>query len=174
MGFFAVVGFLGVWVLPHPVQEGFLKNAPFIRHFGFGHLLSLDGGDKTTLTLLLYALLMGLLAHEFGFHPAIGAYMAGLILKEEYFISRQVEGSTLNPHENSRRLLDDVAFSWIGPVFFVELGTRLVFHGGLLGDVLPGALLLFAAFFLNVSVPLTIRWWKPHYQRARSVAEGDT
>jgi hypothetical protein len=32
-------------------------------------------GEYTVLSLLLIAVLVGLLAHEFGFHPAVGAYM---------------------------------------------------------------------------------------------------
>jgi Kef-type K+ transport system membrane component KefB len=227
--FFLLVAILSVWILPHPVQNQLLRRIPFISHFGFRHLLSFDSGGKTTLTILLFALLMGLMAHAFGFHPAIGAYMAGLILKEEYFHSGKIGDQWINHHSNSRRILDDVAFSWIGPVFFVELGTRLVLDLDLLLEVLPGALLLFAslflaqvssaalaarytgsfdwrdsvmigfgmlgraelafvvldiayidhqlisdsafytlmitAFFLNISVPLCIRWWKPRYLR---------
>ena len=91
-GFFLLAALLGMWVLPHPVQNRFLRHIPLLGKIGFRHLLSFDSGGKTTLTILLYALLMALLAHEFGFHPAIGAYMAGLILKEEYFISAEVDG----------------------------------------------------------------------------------
>ena len=62
-GFFLLVSFLGALVLPHPVNHRFWSRIPLIRHFGFRHILSFDSGGKTTLTLLLYALLMGLLAH---------------------------------------------------------------------------------------------------------------
>ena len=37
------------------------------------------------LAALIWGLGIGLLAHLFGFHPAIGCYMAGLVLDEEYF-----------------------------------------------------------------------------------------
>jgi Kef-type K+ transport system membrane component KefB len=230
--FFGLVALLGMWVLPDTIQNRFVRRIPLLGNIGIKHLLSFDSGGKTTLTLLLYALLMALLAHEFGFHPAIGAYMAGLILKEEYFFSSEIDGEWIDHYQNSKRILDDVAFSWIGPVFFVELGTLLVFDPDLLILVLPGALLLFVSlfvaqvasaalaarytgnfskedsvmigfgmlgraelafvvmdiayvehqimsvdafytlmitcFFLNISVPLTIRWWKPRYLRGRA------
>ena len=230
--FFLLVAFLGMWVLPHQIQNRFLQKIPLLGRFGIRHLLSFDSGGKTTLTLLLYALLMALLAHEFGFHPAIGAYMAGLILKKEYFSSAEIDGEMIDHYKHSRRLLDEVAFSWIGPVFFVELGTLLIFDLDLFALVLPGALMLFlalfltqvssaalaarytsnfswadsmmigfgmlgraelafvvmdiayvenqilstdafytlmiTAFLLNVSVPLSIRWWKPRYLKAQS------
>lgn len=74
--------------------------------------------------------------------------MAGLILKEEYFFVREEQGEVTNHHQNSRRLLEDVAYNWIGPVFFVELGTKLVFDASLFMEVLPGALFLFLSLFL--------------------------
>jgi len=230
-GFFGVVALLGMWVLPDAIQNRFVQRIPLFGKFGIRHLLSFDRGGKTTLVLLLYALLMALLAHEFGFHPAIGAYMAGLILKEEFFFSSEVDGEWTDSYKHSKRILDEVAFSWIGPVFFVELGTLLVFDLELFTLVLPGAMLLFVslflaqvssaalaarytgnfswedsmmigfgmlgraelafvvmdiayvehqimstdafytlmitAFFLNISVPLTIRFWKPRYLKAQ-------
>jgi len=125
-------------------------------------------------------------------------------------------------------VVDNVAFSWIGPVFFVDLGTKLIFDYSILAVVLPQIAVLFVgmfvgqigsaalaarftgnfcwhesvliglgmlgraelafvvmnigyvqnniitteafytlmatAFILNVSVPLTIRWWKPYFE----------
>ena len=156
--------------------------------------------------------------------------MAGLILKEEFFALTHENESTKNSvYEETRRAIDNVAFSWIGPVFFIVLGTRLIFDtdillsvinetvvltlGLLLGQVLSAGLaarytgkfmwaeswmigfgmlgraelafvvmdiayaqnsiiseemfytLMCTAFCLNVAVPLSIRWWKPHYDR---------
>ena len=146
-----------------------------------------------------------------------------------------MDGEQVDHYKNSRRMLDEVAFSWIGPVFFVELGTTLVFDLDLFLLVLPGALILFlalfiaqvssaslaarytgkftwedsmmigfgmlgraelafvvmdiayvehqimstdafytlmiTAFLLNVSVPLTIRWWKPRYLKGLAQEE---
>ena len=53
--------------------------------------------------------------------------MAGLILKEEYFLfGKQSEDSDFTIHRDTQRIIDSIAFSWIGPVFFIVLGTRLV------------------------------------------------
>ena len=78
-------------------------------------------------SLALVAVLVALLGHEFGFHAAIGAYMTGLVLKEAYFIfGTHTAASDLTIHRDIRRIIDSIAFSWIGPVFFIVLGTRLV------------------------------------------------
>ncbi len=169
---------------------------------------------------MILAVGAGLAAHYFGFHPAVGAYMAGLILREEYFERKE----EFDAYRDTRRILDNVAFSWVGPVFFVQLGTQLVFDwnivvsvipqtialtiGILVGQVLSAGLaarftsgmkwpdswlvglgmlgraelafvvmdiayvqngilnteafytLMFTAFWLNVSVPITINLWK--------------
>jgi len=180
---------------------------------------------------LLLALLVALLGHAFGFHVAVGAYMAGLVLKEEYFVfGAHTPESDLTIHRDTRKIIDSIAFSWIGPVFFIVLGTHLVLDLDILlsvldetlalvsclflGQVLSASLaarytgsfnwaeswmigfgmlgraelafvvldiayvqhsiindqmfytLMFTAFSLNVAVPLTIRWWKPHYLRS--------
>ena len=174
---------------------------------------------------------MALLGHAFGFHVAVGAYMAGLVLKEEYFVfGAHTPESDLTIHRDTRKIIDSIAFSWIGPVFFIVLGTHLVLDLDILlsvldetlalvsclflGQVLSASLaarytgsfnwaeswmigfgmlgraelafvvldiayvqhsiindqmfytLMFTAFSLNVAVPLTIRWWKPHYLRS--------
>ena len=80
--------------------------------FGIQHLLAFERGQYTFLALLLLALLAGLAAHEFGFHPAVGAYMAGLILRDEYFHTGETEGS----YGQIKRTIDVIAFSAIGPV----------------------------------------------------------
>ena len=118
--FFIIITVIGIWVLPENSSK-FFSRLPFIGRHGVKHLLSFGQGENTTLTVLLVAILAGLLAHEFGFHPAVGAYMAGLILKEEYFKFRDTPN--VNHYQNTKKIIDNVAFSWIGPVFFVELGT---------------------------------------------------
>ncbi len=220
--FFFIVSALGMWVFPHPVK-GWMQRVPLIRQFGISHLLSFEEGEYATLIILLLALAVGLLSHLFGFHPAVGAYMAGLILREEYFTF----GARTLGYQETKRIVDNVAFSWIGPVFFVVLGSQLVLDWHIVVAVIPhtaaftigllivqvataalaarytsgmaaaasmliglGMLgraemafvvmdiayiqypiltdeafytLMFTAFWLNVSVPLSIRWWKPYY-----------
>ena len=218
-----LVTVIGGWLFP--AKAGFLRKIPVIGNFGLREVLSMGRGEYTVLSLLLIAVTVGLLAHEFGFHPAVGAYMAGLIISREYFEFHQ--DKEIDFHKQAREIIENVAFSWIGPVFFVSLGTHLIFDGDILlsvveesvilfvalfiGQVLSAALaakytggfdwaeswmigfgmlgraelafvvmdiayvqhqimsieafytLMLAAFMLNCSVPLTIRWWKSRY-----------
>lgn len=223
--FFGMVTVVGGWVLPH--DRGALdRYLPWIKGKGIKNLLSLGEGEHATLTVLTFALLVGLLANEFGFHPAVGAYMAGLVLKEEYF--HYLRHPEENYYQRTKDIIDNVAYSWIGPVFFVELGTKLVFDWDIFVGVIPQTLvlllaifvaqvasaalaarytgafpwnesmligfgmlgraelafvvmdiayvqhrilnheafytLMFTAFWLNVSVPVTIAWWKPYFE----------
>ena len=136
--FFLVVLVLGAWLFPHE-PRGWIRKIPLLGKYGMRHLLAF--GKHSTLTVLLLALLVGLLAHEFGFHPAVGAYMAGLVLREEYFQLDLDYGS----YRDTKRIIDNSAFSWIGPVFFVELGTKLVFDWDILVSVIPEVIAMTAA-----------------------------
>jgi Kef-type K+ transport system membrane component KefB len=130
--FFALVTVMGAWLLPVKTS-GWLSRIPFVGRHGISHILGFAQGENAVLTVLLLALLVGLLAHYFGFHPAVGAYMAGLILKEEYF---QKDGER-SSYLQTKEVVDSVAFYSIGPVFFVELGSMLVFDWDIFVSVIP-------------------------------------
>ena len=102
------------------------------------------------------ALLAGILAHYFGFHPAVGAYMASLILREEYFERRD----DVDSYQDTRRILDSVAYSWVGPVFFVQLGTQLVFDWDIIVSLIPQTITLLTGLFVAqvASVSLAARY----------------
>jgi len=139
--FFVVVTVIGGWIFPHRLR-GWISRVPFLGRYGVKHILTFDHGNHATLTILLCALVLGLIASYFGFHPAVGAYMAGLIVKEEYFqVSEkgivQTTPYTRSVHAETKRIVDSAAFSWIGPVFFVDLGAKLIFDLDLLKEVLP-------------------------------------
>ncbi len=233
--FFVVVTIIGAWIFPHK-PAGWFKHVPIIGRFGVKHMLTFDHGRYATLVILLVALIVGLTASYFGFHPAVGAYMAGLIVKEEYFhIGEKKQTSVYgdrieSAYEHTKIIIDNAAFLWIGPVFFVDLGAKLIFDWDLLVLVLPYGIvltigliivqvisaglaakftggmtwhqslmigfgmlgraelafvvmdiayvqnkilhteafftLMMTAFCLNVAVPLTISWWRPHYNAA--------
>ncbi len=233
--FFVAVTIIGAWIFPHK-PAGWFRHVPIIGRFGVKHMLTFDHGRYATLVILLVALVVGLMAYYFGFHPAIGAYMAGLIVKEEYFhIDEKKEtgvyvGRVESAYEETKIIIDNAAFLWIGPVFFVDLGAKLIFDWELMVQILPYAIvltiglflvqvstaglaakftggmtwhqslmigfgmlgraelafvvmdiayvqhqilhvdafftLMITAFFLNVSVPLMIRWWRPYYNAA--------
>ena len=144
MVFFVIVTFFGAWLFP--VEKGWLTKIPFFKHLNLRVMLAMGRGQYMILALLLIAVLVGVLAHEFGFHPAVGAYMAGLIIKKEYFEfhpERQVDF-----HKQATEMINNIAYSWIGPVFFVTLGSKLIFDSQLALTVLPYSLILFACLFV--------------------------
>ena len=145
--FFVVVTIIGAWIFPHK-PAGWFRHVPVIGRFGVKHMLTFDHGRYATLVILLVALVVGLTAYYFGFHPAVGAYMAGLIVKEEYFhIGERGDtsvygGRVESAYEESKTILENAAFLWIGPVFFVDLGAKLIFDWDLLVQVLPYGIVL--------------------------------
>lgn len=141
--FFVIVAAVGIWILPHDINN-MISRIPLIGKYagkyGVRDMLSFGHGRHATLTVLMAALAAGLLAHAFGFHPAVGAYMAGLILKEEYFISKK--DTAVSHYKDTKNIIDNVAFSWIGPVFFVELGARIVFDMDIFVSIIPETIIL--------------------------------
>lgn len=137
--FFGGVALVGAYLLPHNLS-GWISRIPLIGRFGVRDLLAADEGEHSILAVLLFALVVGLVAHEFDFHPAVGAYMAGLILREEYFLL-DVK-SARSSYSRTKVVVDNAAFSWIGPIFFVELGTKIVFDWDIFISVIPHTLTL--------------------------------
>jgi Kef-type K+ transport system membrane component KefB len=45
-------------------------------------------------------------------------------------------------------VVDDIAFSWIGPIFFVDLGTKIIFDWDVLASVIPQIFVLTASIFV--------------------------
>ena len=83
--FFAVVVFLHHVILPHDVTTGPISYIPLIRTYGIRHLLNVCGGQQVPLISVTFGLGLGMVGAALGFHPAVGAYFAGLILEERYF-----------------------------------------------------------------------------------------
>jgi len=154
--FFIVVAIIGSWLFP--ASQGLLKKLPIIGKINLRGFLSMGQGEYTILSLLLIAVAVGLLAHEFGFHPAIGAYMAGLVIHQEYFDFHQEQ--QVDFYQQAREIIDNVAFTWIGPVFFVTLGAKLIFDMALFLSVLPEAIFLFVVLFFGqiISASLAARF----------------
>jgi len=148
MAFFLLVTGMGLWLFP--VGASPLDRIPLMKRFNLQRLITMSNGEHATLSVLLLALLVALLGHEFGFHVAVGAYMAGLILKEEYFVlGAHTPESDLSIHRDTRRIIDSIAFSWIGPVFFIVLGTHLVLDIDILLSVLDETITLVVCLFLG-------------------------
>ena len=110
-------------------------------------------------------------AEYFGFHRAIGAYIAGLIIKREYFDYHR--GRNIDFYRQARDMINNIAFAWIGPVFFVSLGTVLVLDTRLALEVLPQRLILFAELFIGhiLSAGLMARY-RGHFDKPSSLLIG--
>lgn len=148
VAFFLIITVMAVWLFP--MGGALFGRIPGIRSFNLSRMITMQNGEHATLTVLLIALWVALLGHEFGFHPAVGAYMAGLILKEEYFLlANRSNSSEDTVHAQTRSIIDSVAFSWIGPVFFIVLGTHLVLDLDILVSVADETLILFTGLFLG-------------------------
>jgi Kef-type K+ transport system membrane component KefB len=141
--FVLLVTFLGLWLFP--INDNGERPMGFSGHFNLRAILSMGEGQYSILALLLIAVTVGLLADYFGFHPAIGAYIAGLIIKREYFDYHRERN--IDFYRQAQDMINNIAFAWIGPVFFVTLGTVLIFDAELALEVLPQSLILFAGLF---------------------------
>jgi Kef-type K+ transport system membrane component KefB len=150
--FFAVISFIGIVLFPDSLHNEkdkkrgkLFKAAVAVRRiFGIRKLLTAYEGRFTPLVMIFIAMFFGAIAHSLGFHPAVGAYFAGLFLKEEYFMCT-IDDKLANHKRDAEFVLNHLAFTIFGPIFFVMLGTKLVFKSELLLEILPVALLLFSA-----------------------------
>lgn len=101
IGFFAFALLLGRFVYPR-------LTLPFRS----------EGGKGFTFVLLL-AIGSGLVAEAIGLHMIIGAYLAGLFFEEKV------------AHPNLVRIVKDraygIAYSFLGPIFFISLGFSISF-----------------------------------------------
>ena len=164
--FFGIVTILGLWIFPQggavnlETLRGFLRRcsidtaflgphgrvSALLKRYGVRDLLMFGKYEQATLTILLLALLISLTAYYFGLHPAVGAYMAGLILKQEHFHVNEEQQKS--GYEKCKAIIDNAAFSWLGPVFFVNLGTKLVLDFDTVISILPDTLAMTAGVFV--------------------------
>lgn len=151
VAFFFLIVMLELLVFPHDSKLSLFHKIPILRNFGVKQFISFGDGSQSALAVLLIALVISMIAFEFGFHPAVGAYMAGLIVKQDYFQLRdpaEVGSEKVDRYNQTREVVDSVAFSWIGPVFFVELGTKIVLDPSILVNVIPQVVTLTISIFV--------------------------
>jgi Kef-type K+ transport system membrane component KefB len=159
VGFFVMIFFLHRFVLPYVLPP----------------LIGMKHAEETTVFSLMWGVGWGCLAWQFSFHPAIGAYMAGLVLEEHYFDVKvpaekkgtvtdgadqlspngkenvaktktyafeddteinaavgmgmsleELHGEHLNAYHHTQECIEDAAFKWLGPLFFFNLGKKLI------------------------------------------------
>jgi Na+:H+ antiporter len=147
LAFFGLVTVLSMWILPSGKAAGLFGKIPIIGSHGIQQIFAFANGQKSMLVVLILAVSIGLLAHMMGFHPAVGAYMAGLIVREEYFQQGKDTGEGRRNYLRVRTLVDDVAFTWLGPIFFIVLGGKIIFdvptYIGLIPEIATLVTLLF-------------------------------
>jgi Kef-type K+ transport system membrane component KefB/Trk K+ transport system NAD-binding subunit len=101
VGFFGVAVLIGRYVYPR-------LSLPFRS----------EGGKGFTFILLM-AIAMGMFAEFIGLHMIIGAYLAGLFFEERV------------AHPNLVKVVVDraygIAYSFLGPIFFISLGFSITF-----------------------------------------------
>jgi len=139
--FFALVLFCALILFPGKESRTEGRFSKFITGFGLHNILSFSDGKVATLAILTIALLFGVFAHHLGLHPALGAYMAGLIMRKNYFYLTK-RGEKIHTYKKTRKIIDDVAFAWIGPVFFVNLGSKLFLDVDLILSIVDKVFLL--------------------------------
>jgi Kef-type K+ transport system membrane component KefB len=180
--FFCVATLNGV-LLPHGlVTMPIIKHVPILRSCGVHHLLRSHGGEQAVLITLVIGLGTGLIAKAFGFHPAIGAYMAGLVLEEGYFdlVSFEdlpddaTESEILNIYNHVKDIVDNAAFCWLGPVFFLHLGAQIEMSVDIMNSVVVESLTIFVILFFGqvVSAGLAARYVPGGYTWTESLMIG--
>jgi len=102
-----------------------LRQAPGFYEISKG-MANLRIGIPMTL-LLIFSLAW--LAHHMGLHPAITAYLTGLILHVEMYHETKVSDITHEETPITHKNLGVFFYfvqEWIGPIFFIHLGSQLI------------------------------------------------
>lgn len=128
---------------------GFLAGTVAVGHWVYPKLREpfQDRHGKVFTFLLILALGFGLLAQYIGLHIIVGAYMAGLFFSEKVAI-REV---FLKVEDR----LHAMAYSFLGPIFFISLGFHLKF------DVLSGTGLAFLLVLTCALIVAPAAWPAP-------------
>ncbi len=165
--FFAITLFMGLVAFPERTPKTLPPNpslykladhkiSQLMASIGARKFLMLHRGEFTPLIMLFIAMLLGVIAHWLGFHPAIGAYFAGLFLHADYFVHSKIkkikneEGETVEVEKTdgvfkeTSHVIEHIAFTIFGPIFFVNLGGKLEFDPAILIEALPAVLVLFS------------------------------
>ncbi|RLA75402.1 MAG: cation:proton antiporter [Epsilonproteobacteria bacterium] len=165
--FFSLMSFIGLILFPDSlaVEKNKKHSIVFdiamkVRHeLGIRKLLVTQNGKFTPVIMILIAFIFGLLAEIFGFHPAIGAYFGGLFLKGEYF-NFSINEEIKSHQEDAKYIMDHLAFTIFGPIFFLMLGTKLLFDVEILSTVLLPIFVLFISVlvFQVLAASMAARW----------------
>ena len=181
--FFAITLFMGLVAFPEKTPRELPEGAnlyQLLNHkvsrilaaVGARRFLMLHQGEFTPLIMLFIAMFLGVIAHLLGFHPAIGAYFAGLFLHADYFVHTKTkrvkneEGEIVEEEiqddqfHSASHVIEHLSFTIFGPIFFVNLGGKLEFNGEIILKALPAVLVLFVVvvIFQVISACLAARF----------------
>ncbi len=151
--FFTIVIIIGLFAFPERVPKKLPKNATLLQKLDYyltklfvpisiKRFLAINSGQFTPLIMVFLAMSMGALADLFGFHPAIGAYIAGLFLKKDYFLFEESPTPDKVFYE-SKLVMDHIAFTIFGPIFFVNLGAKIIFDFDILNEIIVQVFILY-------------------------------
>lgn len=129
LAFFGSVYLIGRFIVPHKK--------------GIRYLFIVNKGNYAILGVFILIFLFSDIAHILNFHPAIGAYFAGLILKMEYF-----EVGNKNRAREIERITSTMAFTIFGPIFFILLGSKIIIETDMLKEVIFSTLALFLSVLI--------------------------
>ena len=110
-------------------------------------------------TILFLMLFLSAFAHFMWLHPAIWAYLTGLILSPDMFHYAKKSYST-NWHDSLSWVLYSIANHFLWPIFFIYLGAQLVIDFSNAQQIFTYAfiLFLFIASFQFISASLAARY----------------
>lgn len=164
--FFTIMAIAGLFVFPGRIPPTLPRGATRLQVIGYRvsrlfigidarNFLTLYNGEFTPLFMIFIAMASGALADGFGFHPAIGAYLVGLFLKKEYFLFDDDESGD-EQYRDSKLVIDHMAFTIFGPIFFVNLGAKIVFDPSIFSDVWLHIVVLFSSVLVLQILSATI------------------
>ncbi len=154
--FFSIALIIGLFAFPERVPKKLEAKSSLLQKIDYfltklfipvsiKRFLMLYSGEFTPLIMVFLALSMGALADLFGFHPAIGAYIAGLFLKKDYFLFEDKKDTI---YRHSKLVMDHLAFTIFGPIFFVNLGSKIIFDFSIFSHIWWQVLVLFTLVFV--------------------------
>jgi len=187
IAFFLLTIFLRIFIFHDRESKILLKTHPYLRFLfkcsnkffeliWVRKILSLYQWEFTPVILLTMAVWMWALAEQFWFHPAIWAYIVWLILQKHHFFTewrkgwKELYSCDETIYQQSKFVIDHVAFTIFWPIFFVTLWAKLLFSEEIFFKILPSVLTLFTAVFIFqiLSASLAARFtWK--FERKDSV-----
>ena len=147
VGAFAIFGVLGLLILPDArmhmrmnipnafQRDGIMSRITYLivklrQAPGFYEISKLMSSMRIGIPMTLF-LIFGLswLAHHLGLHPAITAYLVGLMLHVEMYHETKVSDITHEETPITHKNLGVFFYfvqEWLGPIFFIYLGSQLV------------------------------------------------